>query len=250
MKVIFNGELLEIQDTPASDKGWLPGQGIFETVKTVENAVYALDLHLDRAQKSARAISLKIPDRNEIEQAVDMLLKHVRESNGLLRISFAEHSDWLVVHLPYESSDAPLKLRIHPQKFSGSPYKQFPYTDRLKVMEQSKSAGFDDAIIVNTRGDICEGSVTNLMVHIENQWLTPPVEDGLLPGIMREILIANNLVKVQSIQLSQISNITSAFFLSSLRIAQPIASIEAYQLQVSHVFGQEIHALARKYSVG
>ena len=250
MRVIFNGELLEIQDSPASESGWLPGEGIFETIKTVGNLPYALDQHLNRALTSAKSLGIQIPENEAIINAVKQLLKSETNEHGLLRISFSNQSDWLVVHLPYSPSEKALKLRVHPQRMLGGFHKKFPYSVRLQILEESKIAGFDDAIVVNPQGNICEGSVTNIIVQIDNQWVTPPIDDGLLPGIMREILISNNLVTVQTIPISQLSKITSAFLLSSLRIAQPISSIEAHQLQVSHAFGQEIHALAVKYSVG
>lgn len=250
MKVIFNGELLEIQDSPSSESGWLPGEGIFETIKTIGNRPYALDQHLNRGQTSAKSLGIQIPQSVDIEKAVAVLLNDVAHPVGLLRISFSNQSDWLAVHLPYSPSEKALNLRLHPQKMLGDSHKRFPYSARLQILEESKKAGFDDAIVINPQGNICEGSVTNIIVQIDNQWVTPPIDDGLLPGIMREIMISNNLVTVQTIPISQLPKITSAFLLSSLRIAQPISSIEAHQLQVSHAFGQEIHALAVKYSVG
>lgn len=250
MKVIFNGELVEIADSPSSQSGWLPGEGIFETIKTVENVPYALDRHLNRAQVSAKSLGIQIPIIENVKQAVDTLFEAVSHPSGLLRISFSKQSNWLAVHLPYANSEKALNLRIHPQRLVGDLHKKFPYESRLEIMNQSKIGGFDDGLVVNPKGHICEGSVTNLIVQIKNQWLTPPVNDGLLPGIMRELLVAKEIVRVQSIPLSQLPEITSGFLLSSLRIAQPISSIESHQLQVSHAFGQEIQALVVKYSLG
>ena len=80
--------------------------------------------------------------------------------------------------------------------------------------------------------------------------MTPPVSDGALPGIMRGLVIENLPVVIGSIPISRIGDITSAFLLSSLRIAQPISSIEAHHLQVSQAFKEEIHAMAVSSSLG
>ena len=250
MKVVYNGELVDIANSPASQSGWLPGSGIFETIKTVDNVAYALSRHMKRAQRSAAEIDMQIPNEAEIVQKVAQLVHALPHPNGLLRISFSANSDWLIAHLPYEVSDKALKVRIHPVAITGDCHKRFPYDSRLIIMEEARVAGYDDAITMNPQANICEGSVTNLIVRIDNQWLTPPVSDGLLPGIMRELLIENDQVEVQTISIKEIPHITSAFFLSSLRIAQPLASIGEHQLQASHAFGLEIHALAHKYSVG
>jgi branched-chain amino acid aminotransferase len=67
---------------------------------------------------------------------------------------------------------------------------------------------------------------------------------------MREILIENNLVSEKSISRDSLGDVSSAFLLSSLRIAQPISSIEGRALHLSHALGSKIHALAVEYSVG
>ena len=250
MKVIFNGELVDVNTVPVAHSGWLTGAGIFETIKTVGNAACALGLHLNRAQVAAEFLKITMPSLTQIKESISELLVSWPFANGMLRISFSNNGDWLAVHMPYVDSQEALNLRIHPQWIEGNIYKQFPYNARLEIMEQAKTAGFDDAITVNAKGHICEGSVTNLIISIGDQWFTPPVEDELLPGIMRQIILENQLVRAESIPVDQISQIASAFLISSLRIAQPIGAIEGRQLQVSHGLHQEIHALARKYSVG
>ncbi len=250
MKVIFNGNLLELKNTPASHSGWLPGSGIFETVKTVGNAPYALGLHLSRAQRASDFLKITMPSLTQIKESLSVLFASRAFENGMLRISFSGSGDWLAVHMPYVDSQEALNLRVHPQRLEGNIHKQFPYDARLEIMEQAKAAGFDDAITVNAKGHICEGSVTNLIVRIGDQWFTPPVHDELLPGIMRQIILENQLAQAESIPVDQISQISSAFLISSLRIAQPVCAIEGRQLQVPHGLHQEIHTLARKYSVG
>ena len=250
MKVIFNGELVDVETVPASQSGWLTGAGVFETIKTVGNAPYALGLHLSRAQGAAEFLKITMPSLAQIKESLSVLFASRVFENGMLRISFSNSGDWLAAHMPYVDSQEALNLRVHPQRLEGNMYKQFPYDARLEIMELAKAAGFDDAITVNAKGHICEGSVTNLIVRIGDQWITPPVEDELLPGIMRQIILDNQLAQAESIPVDQISQISSAFLISSLRIAQPVCAIEGRQLQVSHGLHQEIHTLARKYSVG
>jgi branched-subunit amino acid aminotransferase/4-amino-4-deoxychorismate lyase len=67
---------------------------------------------------------------------------------------------------------------------------------------------------------------------------------------MRALVIENCDVMVRSIAVSEIEDIESAFLLSSLRIAQPIASINGRELSQSHDFRVEIEAMALRTSVG
>ena len=132
----------------------------------------------------------------------------------------------------------------------GQPVKSFPYAHRLDILSFAKDAGFDEAIIVNELGKVCEGSVTNLLVNLDSKWITPPISDGVLPGIMRALVIEYCGVSVKSIDVADLQRVQSAFLLSSLRIAQPVASIDGRLLEPSPEFGAEIEAMALKTSVG
>ena len=250
MRVIYNGEVKGIDDVPASSSGWLEGQGIFETIKSVGNKPFSLSRHIARAQSSALALGITIPNSDQISQGVTELFAAVPHGLGMLRISFDNQGNWLAVHMPYTEQSKSCDVRIHPQAITGDVHKRFPYKNRLEILEQARAAGFDDAITCNAAGNITEGSVTNLIVCIDGRWITPPVSDLLLPGIVRELLIENELIAIESIPVERLSEITSAFFISSLRLSHAISSIDSRPLHLSHAFGEEIKALAHKYSVG
>ena len=250
MKVIYNGEVKSIDDVPATSSGWLVGQGIFETIKSVGNKPFSLSRHIARAQSSAVAFGITIPNSDQISQSVTDLFASVPQGLGMLRISFDNQGNWLAVHMPYAEQEKSCNVRTHPDAVTGDVHKRFPYTNRLEILDQARVAGFDDAIVVNSQGNICEGSVTNLIANIDGRWVTPPTTDVVLPGIIRQILIENELVAIESIPADRLVEITSAFFISSLRLSHAISSIDSRPLHLSHAFGEEIKALAHKYSVG
>jgi branched-chain amino acid aminotransferase len=250
MRVIYNGEVKSIDEVPATSSGWLEGEGIFETIKSVGNKPFSLSRHIARAQSSAVALGITIPNSDQIAQGVTELFAAVPQGLGMLRISFDNQGNWLAVHMPYAEQEKSCDVRLHPDAVTGDVHKRFPYTNRLAILEQARLAGFDDAIVVNSQGNICEGSVTNLIANIDGRWVTPPTTDVVLPGIIRQILIENELVAIESIPADRLVEITSAFFISSLRLSHAISSIDSRPLHLSHAFGEEIKALAHKYSVG
>ena len=250
MRVIYNGEVKSIDEVPATSSGWLEGEGIFETIKSVGNKPFSLSRHIARAQSSAVALGITIPNSDQIAQGVTDLFAAVPQGLGMLRISFDNQGNWLAVHMPYAEQEKSCDVRMHPDAVTGDVHKRFPYTNRLAILEQARLAGFDDAIVVNSQGNICEGSVTNLIANIDGRWVTPPTTDVVLPGIIRQILIENELVAIESIPADRLAEITSAFFISSLRLSHAISSIDSRPLHLSHAFGEEIKALAHKYSVG
>ena len=252
MKVIVNGSLVPQEQSLISDLGWLAGAGIFETIKTVDGKPWALSRHMRRAVNSAMKESVVLPDEELVREAISTLLQAEVHPTGLLRVSFDASGNWAAVHLAYEELISAAKVGQHPVPLvvEGVPVKSFPYTHRLEILEQARQRGFDEALVISSDGKVCEGSVNNVLVKIQGKWFTPPLSDGVLPGIMRALVIENCDVIVRSIAVSEIESIESAFLLGSLRIAQPIESIDGRELSQSPEFRDEIHAMALRTSVG
>ncbi len=252
MKVIVNGSLVPLEQSQCNSLGWLEGAGIFETIKTVDGKPWALSRHMRRAVNSSAREKITVPSEEAVREAIATLLKEENHATGLLRVSFDATGRWAAVHLPYAEVRSAAKVGIHPVALvmAGVPVKSYPYSHRLEILERARVNGFDETLVTSSDGKICEGSVTNVLLKIAGKWCTPPLSDGVLPGVMRALVIENCDVMVRSIAVSEIEDIESAFLLSSLRIAQPIASIDGRELSQSHEFRDEIEAMALRTSVG
>jgi branched-subunit amino acid aminotransferase/4-amino-4-deoxychorismate lyase len=110
--------------------------------------------------------------------------------------------------------------------------------------------GFDEAVVLNENHKISEAAVSNLLMKINGQWITPPLTDGALPGVVRALVLENCDVSVRSIDISEMHEIESAFLIGSLRVAQSIDSIDSRALVQSADFKREIQAMALRTSVG
>ena len=252
MKVIHNGDLVELADSPCNEMGWMDGSGVFETIKTVEDNPWALSRHMRRAVTSCKQLGISIAGEEQVRTGVALLCTTERYPNGLLRLSFGSDGNWSAVHLPYIPLLEPAALAIFSDRLSvaGQPIKSYPYTHRLDILNSVKAQGFDEAIIVSDKGRVCEGAVTNLLMKIDGKWLTPPIGDGVLAGVMRALVVEYCGVEVKSIEVADLARVDSAFLLSSLRIAQPVASINGRLLEQSPQFQAEIEAMALRTSVG
>jgi len=205
-----------------------------------------------RAVNSSARENISLPSEEIVRESIATLLIAERHSTGLLRVSFDTSGNWAAVHLAYTEVVSAAKVGVHPVAlvFEGVPVKSYPYNHRLEILEQARANGFDEALVTSSDGKICEGAVTNVLLKIAGTWFTPPLSDGVLAGVMRALVIEYCDVVVRSIAISEIADIESAFLLSSLRIAQPIASIDGRELSQSHEFRDEIEAMALRTSVG
>jgi 4-amino-4-deoxychorismate lyase len=59
--------------------------------------------------------------------------------------------------------------------------------------------GADEVIILNERGEVCEGTITNLFVEADGMLLTPPLSSGCLAGVLRTSLICSRKARVARI---------------------------------------------------
>jgi branched-chain amino acid aminotransferase len=250
--VVCNGQLVAVEDSMCSLSGWLEGQGIFETIRTIDGFPWAMSRHMRRAINSAKKLAMRLPDEELIRSSIDTLLNSESHKTGLLRICFGDDGNWSAAHLEYQRVEAAAKVWTHPNvlPIEGLQAKTFPYAHRIEILDQARSQGYDEALVINKKGNISEGAVSNLLVKIAGQWLTPPLLDGVLPGTMRALVIENFDVSVRSISVTELERIESAFLLSSLRIAQPISSINNHEISQSHEFRAEIEAMALRTSVG
>ena len=231
----LNGNLLSYEEAKLDTAGWLSGSGTFETIKTVDGLPWALSRHMRRALNTARRNDHPFPTEELIRRAVTELITANPFTTGRLRILFSDNGSLCVTHQEYLETSKPASLGIcsHSHEGDGVVEKRYPYSANLQILTDAQSQGFDDFLLVNNRRYVTETAIANLVFQIDDFWVTPPLSDGVLPGVMRALLIEKAGVSVRQIKADQVPLITSGFIVSSLKIAQPIALIDGRVLQIS-----------------
>jgi branched-chain amino acid aminotransferase len=231
----LDSQLVSYEKAGLDSLGWPSGSGTFETIKTVEGLPWALSRHMRRALNTARRNDLPFANEELIRRAVGETIAANPFALGRLRILFADTGSLLVTHQEYLEVTKPAQLGVLQRGQSGDAIveKRYPYTENLNLLAQAQGAGFDDYLLINPEGKVTETAIANLIVQIDDQWITPPLSDGVLPGVMRALLIEKAGVLVRQIDLVQVSEIQSGFVISSLKIAQPISQIDGRNLQNS-----------------
>lgn len=186
-----------------------------------------------RAIASARELNLSIPDEDLISEAIHELLKARPQVVGRLRLSFSNQR-FIATHESYETSESPYSIIVSKGLNStvGRQHKVFPYTSRLSLLQEAKDLGSDEVIILDSNDRVCEGAVSNYAFRIQDQWMTPPITSGILPGVIRALAIERCEVVVRDLSRSDIASCQSAIALSSLKIASPITSIDGRILAI------------------
>jgi len=211
MKVYINGSFVEAEDAKISvfDHGLLYGDGIFEGIRLYKGCVFKLDEHLERLEKSARAILLKMPwSRSEIAEVVCEACRMNGLQDGYIRLIVTRGSGSLgLSHLsckdpqliviadtialyPKEYYTEGLRIitsptrRINPAALPPM-IKSLNYMNNILAKADANQAGCLEAIMLNDQGYVAECTGDNIFIRHGEQWFTPPTSAGALKGITR-----------------------------------------------------------------
>lgn len=178
------------------------GEGLFETFRVYKGRRLAfVEDHLDRMAEGCKFFAFPF-SRKEAAGALRFALDEIPyDTESRLRLSLICHGEHGVEKTEFRTSWEPLKevnfqqgtgvkLGMAPiQRYSGSPlvrFKTTSYLENIFVFNWARGQGFFDALFTNERGEITEGSITNVFFLSKGHILTPPQEAGLLPGVTRK----------------------------------------------------------------
>ncbi|MDR1807063.1 MAG: aminotransferase class IV [Propionibacteriaceae bacterium] len=208
-----DGELVRAGDATiaALDHAVTVGDAVFEAVKVVHGSTFALRRHLNRMERSVAALGLPPIDRPQIEAAVAAVLAAnvtllAPSGHSIARITYtagtapigsdraAQPRPRLLVAVTYHAAPADAVAAItlpwaRNEKGALTGVKSTSYAENALSLARARAAGADEAIFPNTAGNLCEGTRSNVFVGIGGRLVTPPLSDGPLAGITREVLL-------------------------------------------------------------
>ena len=93
----------------------------------------------------------------------------------------------------------------------------FHKTTRRDVYEQAAIEGYDDVLLFNENGELTEFTIGNLVVKMDGDLFTPPIECGLLAGTFRAELLESDKIKERKIRVDDLEKCDEVFLVNSLR---------------------------------
>lgn len=210
--VYLNGELLPLSEAKVSvlDRGFLYGDGLFETIRVYRGKPFLFEAHLARLFQGAKRIKLKLGlSRRELRQAIEHLLKANQLLEAVLRLTVTRGLGE-VGRLSFSLDAQPTvtivarPFKPYPEKFYRQGVKVIVLPDQRSRLCSLKSLNFlpnllarqeaekkkaFEALFVDEKGYLAEGTVSNIFAVFGGKLLTPPVELGLLPGVTRALVL-------------------------------------------------------------
>ena len=97
--------------------------------------------------------------------------------------------------------------------------------ESVTALAEARAAGADEALVLNTRGDLCEATTANVFLVHDGVAATPPVEAGCLAGITREHVLQLGAVE-RPLSPADVESAEEAFLTSSTREVQPLVAVD------------------------
>lgn len=211
----LNGHIVAPESATVSvfDHGLLYGDGVFEGIRFYRGQAFRLQAHLERLLLSARAIALKIPySLGDLSQAVNDTIAAAPEADGYLRLVvtrgvgplgldpsrchspsvfiIADRLSLVSARVREEGAKVIIAAtrRLGPDGLDAR-IKSLNYLNHILARMEASHAGADEAILLNAAGRVTEGSADNVFIVRKGELLTPPVIEGALDGITRQVVL-------------------------------------------------------------
>jgi len=252
----------------SQDRGFLLGDGLFETVRLYRGRPFRLGQHLARLEESAKRIRLAIPQALR-ERVTDALAVANCVGDGSLRITLTRGAGPGLIP-PDPPGEPTLRVEVRPihaapgtlpdgSGSSGSRgvyesgleesglearilgrvdetaltvgMKGIGYLERITALLLARESGAQEALLRNGAGRVVGGSASNLFVVREGGLQTPRVEDGVLPGITRQVVLelVGELgwgMELRAPEEVELLGADEIFLTSSLRELAPVVRVD------------------------
>ncbi len=262
MVACVNGKLVPASQAFVSsfDFGFLYGVGLFETFRTWNGKLFAFERHLKRLKSDLQALGWNLPfgmetiaewtqktieaNREFLTKGQDLRLRVtvtpgvVDPQKGWWELGTSEPT--VVIHATPLPADFDRRNELgwkaviapwrRPKDFPLWRFKATTYFANVLARRYAKSQGAEEAIWLNSDGNLTEGTATNLFVVQSGELLTAPPEEGLLAGVMRSLVIeiARELgltVREQPLPLEILHNAEEAFVTNAVIGVVPLAEL-------------------------
>ena len=233
------------------DEGFSFGLGAFETIAVEEGKLLFLEPHLNRLETALQFFQLgTLKDHNITAGTLENYIRQNHIRDGACKLSVSKEN----VILEYRKNPYTEKMRSAGLQLDFSEvcrnetspltaYKTLNYADCILEKRRAVKAGMDERIFCNTKGQICEGTVSNIFFVQDQKIRTPGCACGLLPGIIREYLCRTESVTETVIYKDEIEKYEECFVTNSLMGIMPVRQLGTKRFEKRTV----TDALIKKY---
>ena len=254
--IFLNGKIIPDTDANISsgDRGFLYGDGIYETLRSYNGTPFKLSEHLDRMRYSAKQLKISFGYTNkDISEWINKLIEKNCSQDAYIRITLSRGAGGGRLQMD-EGIEPTILVQVKPltpydrrlyeegmslvvsnyRRSTSCPISCHKTTNLLKsimMKEEAKKRSADEAIIVNTEEYVTECVVSNIFFVNNGKVVTPSLNTNILPGITRSTVL--DICNESSIpageerfKVETLLNADEVFITNSLMEIMPVSKID------------------------
>jgi branched-chain amino acid aminotransferase len=267
MVVFLNGRFVPEDQAVVSifDRGFLYGDGLFETMRVSRGRPFRWTGHFDRFDRGAALLGINIPyGGTELREQASQLIERNGLPESLLRLAVSRGigprgyapkgadnpTVTMTLHpMPGAAGEAPPQWRVATSSFrllAGEKLAQFKTCNKLPQVlarAEAEARGADEALLLNTEGQVVEGATSNLFWVRDGVVETPPLASGILAGVTRVVVLElcqklGLTAKEKNITPEELRRADGVFLtMSSWGVVEAV-SLDGEPLKRSHLVGK------------
>lgn len=261
---LHNGRIREAADAALfpGQLGLLSGWGVFSTLRAVDGALFAWERHWARMSRDAALLGVEMPpDGVAVERDLLGLIEANHAPDCTLRVVVVRNgggvwegpgsgraSDLIGLTADLKRWGDSVRLGVQPHgryaanEFAGA--KILSWGPNLCWAERAVRQGFDEVILLNEMGRVAECTSANIFAVFGDRVLTPPVNEGCLPGVTREVLLELRVPDIETLQqpltLDELFQADGVFITSTTRGLLRVREIAGRELPIRGDAGERL----------
>jgi branched-chain amino acid aminotransferase len=245
------GEKYIINGQPADVSGLNSDTSVdvyYEVVRLIDSKVLFLDDHLKRLNHSISGSGLDNPGDEEILESLKELHRINNLTVGNIRICLEKGKgntpDLICYFVPYYYPDectylSGVQLVSYPHQRPNPGIKKLDIAFRESVAQHIRSHGVYEAILINEKNEITEGSRSNVFFIDPSDRLISPPENEILPGISRKYVLdicSKNSIEIvqRPVHKSELDDLVSCFISGTSPKVLPVWQLDGFQFRTDH----------------
>lgn len=248
-----------------SDERVFLGEGLFETLRVLDNKPCYPQLHWQRLQRAALFLQLPFElssslwydnlkqciTLNQLQDGgIKVILGAGNAPRGL--VAKSKESRLVFTAFNYRADNTAVKLGSAPWlRDSKNPIyqlKSINYLEAIIARRQAQLNGVDEVLFFNTEQCATDTTTANLFIIKNNQLFTPSLQNGLLPGIIRQRLLTlcqeNNITYFEcNLDKTSLREADAVFICNALQGIRPVSIIDNTVFKINHSLVAQLQAI-------
>lgn len=234
-----------------SDRSFQYGDGIFSTIRICHGQPQLWSLHWQRLNDSMQRLGFSALNENVVlsqvtaaisapHQVLKVLISRGQGARGYgtLGISTPEVYCWTAPLPDYRNMrQQGVTLGLASMRLSQQPLlagiKHCSRLETVLLKREAEQSQYDDLLACDQQGFLIEASAANLLIWHQQQWWTPDLQQAGVAGVMRQLLMQQQLVSVQALPVSLLGEVSTLALCNALMGIVPVAAFAGRALAIA-----------------